>query len=332
MAIEERAVMREQLLERRSRLESALPTVEDPAAIEGLLQEVDLALQRLSTGTFGICEVCHEAIEQEALRRDPLLRACLEHLTPNQRRAMEHDLELASAIQGNLLPKRELLLGGWEFVYHYQPAGMVSGDFCDVLPLQKDPSGAILFLLGDVSGKGIAASMLMAHLSAIFRSLAGLELPLDAMLSQANRLFCEGTLSALYATLVCGRAHADGRVELSNAGHVRPILAGARGLEVLDQAGLPLGLFCSASYGVQQVTLSPGDSLILCTDGVTEAKDGGDTEFGLEGLREAVEAHRAGSAKALLEGCLKGLAAFRAEGPLSDDVTLMVLRRLRDAS
>ncbi len=110
---------------------------------------------------------------------------------------------------------------------------------------------------------------------------------------------------------------------------MRPILSGIGGATVLDQAGLPLGLFCSASYPTQRIALSPGESLILFTDGVTEAVNGNEAEFGIEGLCLAAEAHREQPAKAILDGCLERLYAFRAGGALSDDMTLMVLKRSR---
>src|SRR6266567_2405187 len=147
--------------------------------------------QRLERGTFGLCETCHDTIEAERLLADPLMRFCLDHLTQDEQRALESDLSLAARIQRRLLPEPGVELAGWEVRYHYQPAGMVSGDYCDLL----QTNNGLLFLLGDVSGKGVAASMLMSHLHATFRSLAEAGLPLERMVEDANRIFCESTLA-----------------------------------------------------------------------------------------------------------------------------------------
>jgi sigma-B regulation protein RsbU (phosphoserine phosphatase) len=143
---------------------------------------------------------------------------------------LEHDLELATRIQRGLLPDPAQALDGWEFAYHYQPARIVSGDYCDIVAAD----GAMYFLLGDVSGKGVAASMLMSHLHAMVRALISVGLPLSALLERASRVFCESTLPMHYATLVCGRATADGEVEICNAGHVPPIVVRAGGITLLE--------------------------------------------------------------------------------------------------
>ena len=154
-----------------------------------------------------------------ALLADPLLQFCLDDLTSEERRALESDLALAARIQQTLLPPREFSPVGWQIRYHYAPAGLVSGDYCDLF----ESKGALLFLLGDVSGKGVAASMLMSHLHATFRSLADADLPLDRMVEAANRIFSESTMAGQFATLVVGRASRDGAVELVSAGHL-PLL------------------------------------------------------------------------------------------------------------
>ena len=123
--------MRDQLLDRRSKLESALTSSPDDAQLRGLLVEVDAAVGRMNSGTYGICETCKEPIESGHLIADPLVRFCLDHMTSDQRRALEEDLELASQIQEALLPQRHLRSPGWEVAYHYEGAGPISGDYCE---------------------------------------------------------------------------------------------------------------------------------------------------------------------------------------------------------
>ena len=131
---------------------------------------------------------------------DPLIRYCLDHLTKSERTALQRDLDLASKVQRNLLPHNGLSVGGWETSYHFAPFGAVSGDYCDLIPYD----GQLLFLLGDVSGKGVAASMMMAQLHALFRSLTGMSLPLGEIVTHVNRVLCESALSGQYATWCAG--------------------------------------------------------------------------------------------------------------------------------
>src|SRR3977135_4555529 len=215
----EQTYLRTELEHRRERRPEALHSPAADASLSELLKAVDTALRRLDQGTFGLCEECHSSIEAERLLANPLVRFCLDHLTSAEQRALESDLSLAARIQRVLLPKPGLAPAGWDVRYHYQPAGMVSGDYCDLF----ETDGGLLFMLGDVSGKGVAASMLMSHLHATFRSLAEAGLPLDRMVEDANRIFCESTLAGQFTTLVVGRVGQDGSVEFVNAGHL-PVL------------------------------------------------------------------------------------------------------------
>jgi len=180
--------IRTQLSERRNSLATAMERMGRSDHLTHLLREVDDALGKLNKGTYGICETCGDAIEGERLAIDPLIRNCLDHLTPMEQRILEHDLDLAHQVQSAFLPKRGARLGPWSVAYHYEAAGPVSGDYLDIVPLQHDP-GSFLFLMGDVTGKGVAASILMSQLHAIFRSLSRSMLPLGELLKQANRLF-----------------------------------------------------------------------------------------------------------------------------------------------
>src|SRR5579862_2464193 len=186
--------LREQLEKRRGVLKSAIssvPIVEAPGGtrLVELLEEVDSAVKRMDEGTYGICDACHETVEKERLLADPLVRLCLDHLTSDEQRALERDLELASSVQRGLLPQTDLQHGDWRVHYQYKPAGMVSGDYCDLIR-SANGEGGLVFLVGDVSGKGVAASLLMTHLHAMFRSLTEVGLPLDRLLEMANSVFC----------------------------------------------------------------------------------------------------------------------------------------------
>jgi sigma-B regulation protein RsbU (phosphoserine phosphatase) len=201
--------------------------------------------------------------------------------------------------------------------------GPAGGDCCD-LAIEGDD---LYFLVGDVAGKGVAVSMLMAHLHALFRSLVGLRPPVVELLERMNRLFCESTGASRYATLVCGRARPTGDLELGNAGHCPVLHVRDHDVTALPADGPPVGLFGSSPYAVRTLRLSRGESLVLYTDGATEACNADGAEYGIEGLRRAALACLGNDGVDLLRSCLEDLAAHRAGAPRQDDLTLLVLRR-----
>ena len=318
--------LRAQLEQRRQRLEAALAGSAQQAPLAELLQEVDAALERMEKGNYGICETCNEAIEKERLLADPLVRYCLDHLTAEQQRALEQDLALAARIQRGLLPRRDLRIADWQVYYHYEPAGPVSGDYCDLIHANGG-AGDLLFLVGDVSGKGVAASMLMSHLHAMFRSLAGVGLPLDELVALANRVFCESTMAGQYATLVCGRAVRPGEVEICSAGHCPTLLAGKGGITRIESTGMPLGMFSNGQNAVKRIKVAPGDTLFLYTDGVSEMRDPSGGEYGVARLAHFVGERHALAPEALTAACLNDLKTFSAGAPRTDDLTILALRR-----
>jgi sigma-B regulation protein RsbU (phosphoserine phosphatase) len=258
---------------------------------------------------------------------DPLICICLDHLTSDQQRTLEEDLELASRIQNKLLPKKHLSVNGWEIHYVYKPAGIVSGDYIDlVIPSVED--GTLFMLLGDVSGKGIAASMLMSHLHAIFRSLITTGLPLFQLATQANRIFCESTMATHYATLVFARADREGKLEVCNAGHNPPILMQKDAVTRLKATGTPLGMFCESEYTMKEILLSPGDIALFYTDGLTETRNNANTEYGEDRLARLVADFHALSPRELINVCLEDLDRFQAGLKRTDDLTILGIRRL----
>jgi phosphoserine phosphatase RsbU/P len=323
MATAERTYLRTELEQRRERLHEALHSPAADASLSQLLTAVDTALTRMDQGTFGLCDTCHESIEAERLLADPLVRFCLDHLTSAEQRALESDLSLAASIQRALLPKQGIAPAGWDVRYHYQPAGMVSGDYCDLF----ETDGGLLFMLGDVSGKGIAASMLMSHLHATFRSLAEAGLSLDRLVQDANRIFCESTLAGQFATLVVGRAAHNGSVEFISAGHLPVLHIHGDGATPKDSTGVPLGMFCDTRFPVHRLTLAHGDVLFLYTDGLTEARNRAGAEYGLHRIRTLAARHTRMEPAGLISECLQDLLSFREGLKQSDDLTLLAVRR-----
>jgi phosphoserine phosphatase RsbU/P len=316
--------IRKQLLSRRERLQDAIERSGHPANLHLLLEEVDNALARIEDGSFGICEICHESVEADRLIADPLTCICLDHFTEQEKELLERDLQLAAQVQRGLLPRDTFNRDGWHICYHYEPAGLVSGDYCDIVDAGE---AGLYFLVGDVSGKGVAASMLMAHLHAMFHTLTSLDLPLACMLKHASRVFCESTLPHQYATLVCGHAMPDGAVEFCNAGHPPPLLVTNGEVQEIEPSDLPIGLFGAQEFSVQKLTLGPGDGLVIYSDGLSEGTDFSGVEYSAQRLRNLIPRNGGIDASALVATCRDDFNSFRGRAPKADDVTLFVLSR-----
>jgi sigma-B regulation protein RsbU (phosphoserine phosphatase) len=321
MAAADMDFLHSQLEERKRRLETVVAQSPRDANIEALLREVDSALDRFAAGTYGLCETCHDTVERDRLLADPLIRYCLDHLTEHQREALQRDLDLASELQRGLLPAVDLRVEGWETSYHYAPAGPVSGDYCDLYPFD----GQLFFMLGDVSGKGVAASMRMTQIHALFRSLIGMRLPLAEIVGHINCFLCGSGLAGQYATLVCGRAKPGGNIELFNAGHL-PVIAVQQGsVRLHESTGFPLGMFCDAKFASAHLQLCDGDMLFLYTDGLSEAR-GDDGEYGIDRVTNLIGRRASCSAAGVISEFLEDLRVFASASPAMDDVTLLAIR------
>jgi sigma-B regulation protein RsbU (phosphoserine phosphatase) len=244
--------VREQLLAGRARLSDVLGENQSERMLR-LLEEVDSALRRIDHGVFGVCEICQGTVEEEVIHENPLARVCLDCLTPKQARALEYDLELAAQIQKGLLPACDVNFAGWDICYHYQPAGVVSGDYCDLIPGNH---GEFYFVMADVSGKGVAAAMLSSNLRAVFRSLIPIGLGTAELVGRANQLFRQSTLPTQYATLVCGKTMANGDLEMVNAGHLPALLTGQSGIKIFESTSQPLGVFDGQQFSADQTRLA----------------------------------------------------------------------------
>jgi sigma-B regulation protein RsbU (phosphoserine phosphatase) len=251
--------LRAQLDYRYRRLQERVQDTPQAATADlvALIQDVESALKRIDGGSYGICQECREPIEPEYLRAYPTAPICLSHLSDSEQRAIERDLQLAQRVQAQLLPPVDLHLGAYAFAYRYDPLGPVSGDYCDVV---RHTDGSVFFFLGDVTGKGVAASMLMTQLHAIFRSLISADQPVSQLVQRANRIFADSTLSTHFATLACGRLGKDGTVELVNAGHCPPVVWRRGQTSTIAPTGFPLGMVKDTEYGTSSTRLLPGDA------------------------------------------------------------------------
>ena len=244
--------------------------------------------------------------------------------TEAERRA-EHEVKIAKEVQRQLLPASAPALPGFACAGACIQAKSVGGDYYDFVGLGAD---RIAILLADVAGKGIAAALLMANLQATLRSqYAGRVDDPARLVERANRLFFASTPDDRYATLFLAEFNqATRELRYVNCGHVPPVLARAGGaVETLDATGTVIGLF-EDWFGESAATvLAPGDTLVVCSDGATEAFSDDEEEFGEERLREAVAAHRHLAVPELLAALQTSVQQF-AGAVQSDDLTLLVAR------
>jgi phosphoserine phosphatase RsbU/P len=231
--------------------------------------------------------------------------------------------ELARQVQLRLLPERRCCLSDWEVAFSYESAGFVSGDYVNLIPAGAD---AFYFALGDVSGKGVAASMLMSHLHATLRTLLPSNRTIEEVVTIASSTFCQSALPAQFATLVLGKADRSGTVELVNAGHNPVLLLEGAEVEVIAGASLPLGMFCSTEFASVKRRVNPESTLFLYSDGITESTDEAGNEFDQSRLADALLQSRNLLPSAVVETIQRTIVRYTNGEQPSDDRTMLALR------
>jgi phosphoserine phosphatase RsbU/P len=241
---------------------------------------------------------------------------------------MARELERAADIQRRLLPAKPPDIPGLDLAGYNAPCRTVGGDYYDFLPY---PDGRIALFIGDVSGKGMGAALLMSSLQA--RSLVLFEKPgeLGAQVAHLNRITasnCPENCFVTFCAVVLDPA--TGTLRYCNAGHNAPLLLHASGnLESLEPTGTVLGILPSASYEEKTCLLNSGDVLLLFSDGVTEScRPDVDEEFGEEQLVTLLQSQPDHAAGTIIDSIKTALASFTGGTPAADDVTLIVARRL----
>jgi sigma-B regulation protein RsbU (phosphoserine phosphatase) len=235
----------------------------------------------------------------------------------------EREVAEARSIQQGLLPKRIPQRPGYEIAGAWQPAQSVGGDYYDVLEFDDNSVG---LCIADVAGKGLPAALLMSNLQAAVRGLASPALAPDGLCTRLNSLVCHNTGADRFITFFYARLDGPARLlSYANAGHNAPILLHADGShERLQAGGGVLGVFPQQKFSSGAAQLAPGDRLILYTDGVTEACDAAEEEFGEVRLLRLLQEHRLAAASALQEKILAVAGEF-SRGHWHDDATLLVL-------
>lgn len=242
-----------------------------------------------------------------------------------ERERLRGELELCRQIQTEMLPKQPLRLGFAEIKGVSIPAREVGGDFFNYFLL---PQGEVAVLVGDVSGKGVGAALLMANVQATLRARLSLERDLAGLADAIDHEIDESTPKAVYLTLFMGILDASHRVlRYVNAGHnPQFVLHAAGGLDRLPSTGLPIAMFAGHGYREGSVTLGEGDILFFYTDGITEVENEKGEMFGSDRLEALLIKHHEEGVDALLARLEQEVLDFRGDAELFDDATMMVLR------
>lgn len=244
-----------------------------------------------------------------------------------QKRIMDEELRTASSIQRRLLPESPRGIEGWTFVGRNQPCRTVSGDYYD---FAVRPDGKVYFVIGDVSGKGVTAGLMMAGLQVAFRIFSKSDPDPATLVKQLNLALKENLPQSKFVTLFLGRLDTKtGAVEYVNAGHTPPLWLRKGEAVELTESDLLLGVVTRAEFVNRTLQLAPGDSLILYTDGVTEARNADDVDLDAQMLGESLMKFHGSNATAVADALHETVLGHVGGDPesLDDDVTLLVVTR-----
>jgi sigma-B regulation protein RsbU (phosphoserine phosphatase) len=238
---------------------------------------------------------------------------------------LHRELELSRLIQTEMLPRKPLVFGAAEIKGVSIPAREVGGDFFNYFELPGDRLG---LLVGDVSGKGVSAALLMANVQATLRARLPLQPDLAALADLLDRELDDTTPGGVFVTLFLAVLEAGERaMRYVNAGHnPQYVLRAQGGVERLACTGLPIGLFAGHGYKEQRVSLTPGDLLFFFTDGLVETENERGEMFGAERVEAILEQEHLRGIDAVLERLDREVKAFRGRAEPLDDATMMALR------
>jgi serine phosphatase RsbU (regulator of sigma subunit) len=244
---------------------------------------------------------------------------------------MKRDLQIAREIQTWLLPGVPPQIPGVAIAYATRPANTVAGDYYDVFPRpgRTNEENRVVLAVADVAGKSIPAAMLMATFQASLKTLSTAQVALPELAANMNRYACGNSQGGLRFTTAFLAEYDPIRrtIDYINAGHNTPILRRANGqIERLDVGGLPFGILPEAKYESATVTLAPGDWLIIFTDGLVEAENARQDEYGETRLLAAIEAGQSVEPAEMLKRLLAEVDLFVGNTPQHDDVTCLLLK------
>ncbi len=262
-----------------------------------------------------------------ALRVGQLVRQ--QEVEAATRQRFEQELEVARLIQQNFLPKELPDLPGWQVAAYYRPAREVGGDFYDVIAL---PDGRVGFVVGDVTDKGVPAALVMSATRSVLRASAQRLVEPGLVLERVNDHLCPDMPEKMFVTCLYGVLDpATGHLRFANAGHDLPYVRTAEGVVEMRARGMPLGLMPGMAYEEKEITLQPGDTVLLHSDGIVEAHDPQREMFGFPRLKQTMSGSPGG--QQLIDHVLSELEAFTGPGAeQEDDITMVTLQRSAGAA
>ncbi len=248
------------------------------------------------------------------------------HLELLEKQRMEQELALGREIQSRLFPTPPCDVAGTELAAFSLPCYEVGGDYYDFIEL---PNGDLGLAIGDVSGKGVAAALIMSSLQAALRVAAPIENDLTELVRRLNALVYRSTRARKYVTFFFGRyTPSTGVLRYVNAGHNPAFVVAGEDVIELWSTGKPIGIMPDSAYEEGSVELPAGSTLFLYTDGLNEAEDPDDHELGMDRLRALVAAQRDAAASEVPGRVLEAVTAFERGARATDDKTVVVVRRL----
>ncbi|NIS81240.1 MAG: SpoIIE family protein phosphatase [Anaerolineales bacterium] len=290
------------------------------------VETIDEAIQKAEQGTLGRCEVCQDSVETELLEIDYTACVCLDHFSKAEKRQLESELELAQNVQRMLLPQALPDLPGLDLAAFTRPAQLVGGDYFDFIDFKDERLG---IAIADVAGHGVSAGLHMASVQSLLRVLVPGNLSPAEVARKLNRLFIHNVNYTTFVSLFIGSFDLTGKtLTYCNAGHNPPLLlqVDPDGMKEswLQPTGPAIGLVEEATFGEETVGLAMGDLLVLYTDGVTEAVNPRNEEFGVGRMQDVIRAHSQESSEELIRGIRQGLETFIEEQAPADDLTLVI--------
>lgn len=246
------------------------------------------------------------------------------------RQQLEKELAVAASIQVDLFPKKIPALPLTDLAARNRQARQVGGDYYDVLPAgEPGAQSSHLLCVADISGKGLSAALLMANIQATLRALLASSPPLTGLAAHTNDLLWASTPANKYATAIFVLYDpASGACQYVNAGHSEGIVLRAAGsVDLLDSTGMPIGLLPKREYEARAFKLEPGDTMLLYSDGVTDACTVDNDEFGLERTINTLRASSHLPAPAILDALIAAIDEHAGGAPQFDDITAMVVKR-----
>jgi phosphoserine phosphatase RsbU/P len=311
----------------RTRQLLCLPIRNEAGAIIGVLQ--------LLNKPEGFSDADEAFIDALSLHVALALEKAQFHRERVEKEKMERDLALAREIQAGLLPEAPPEWKGIEIAVSHKPSQMVGGDYYDFLPVSGEQMDALLIVVADVEGKGAASALVMANVQATLHALADHVYPLEELPATINNKLLGVSRAATsiarttkYLSMFLALVENKGKqLRYVNAGHVPPAVIRADGrIEYLEEGGMVVGLLPDPRYDSAVVEMEPGDLLVACTDGITEAMDPAGNEFGKPRLAELVKKHRARTPQEILRAVLEEVETHSRGGIYEDDRILLIMK------